>query len=131
MKLRITLCTLFVVTLGSMLHFAWEWSDRNQWVAVFAATNESTWEHLKLAFWPALLLAPVQWRLYGAPQGWMLATALRTLIPPVLIVALFYGYLSMLGSNYLVLDIGLFIVAVFAGEYLGHSVMHRPIAAHR
>lgn len=38
--------TLIVVTLGSLLHFAWSWSGRSPIVAVFAATNESTWEHL-------------------------------------------------------------------------------------
>ena len=92
--------------MGSLLHFAWEWSDRNPVVAVIAATNESTWEHLKMAFWPALLISPIQrWR-YGALPGWLVGTAIRVLMPPVLIVALFYGYTSVLGTNHLVLDIG-------------------------
>jgi hypothetical protein len=114
-----------VIVLGTLLHFAWEWSNENPFVAVFAATNESTWEHLKMAFWPALWLAPVQRVLYGKPPGWLLSTVIRTLVSPALIVGLFYGYTGLLGADFLALDIGTFVVAVAAGEYAGHSVMDR------
>lgn len=120
---------IVVVTAGSLLHFAWSWSGRSPFVAIFAATNESTWEHLKMAFWPALLISPIQRWLYGALPGWLVGTAIRVLMPPVLIVALFYGYTSVLGTNHLVLDIGTFVVAVMAGEFAGHSAMHERTAA--
>lgn len=121
--------TLIVVTLGSLLHFAWSWSGRSPIVAVFAATNESTWEHLKLAFWPALVLAPFQWRIYGHPPGWLPATAIRSLLPSVLIVALFYGYSAVVGGHYLGADIATFVVAVFGGELVGHALMPRRATA--
>ena len=120
---------MVVVTAGSLLHFAWSWSGRSSFVAIFAATNESTWEHLKMAFWPALLISPIQRRLYGALPGWLVGTAIRVLVPPVLIVALFYGYTSVLGTNHIVLDIGTFVVAVMAGEFAGHSAMYDRTAA--
>jgi hypothetical protein len=122
-RLRIVVSTLVVITIGSLLHFAWEWSARSPAVAIFAATNESTWEHLKLAFWPAFVVGLVQRRLYCRPPGWIVATALRTLTPPILIVLLFYGYIALLGRNFLLLDISVFVVAVFAGECLGHGAM--------
>lgn len=122
---RVVASAAFVVTAGSLLHFAWEWSGRNPVVAVFAAVNESTWEHLKLAFWPALLLAPVQRSLYGRPPGWLVATALRALLPPFAIVCTFYGYTALLGTHLLVLDIATFVVAVVIGEVVGHRVMPR------
>ena len=121
--------TLVVVTAGSLLHFAWGWSDRNPIVAVFAATNESTWEHLKLAFWPALLLSLVERRLYGRSPGWLPATAIQSLLPPALIVIIFYGYTAALGTNYLTIDIATFVVAVFIGELLGHVVVPRRAPA--
>jgi hypothetical protein len=46
---------LFIIILGSMLHFTFKWSGNNQLVAIFSADNESVWEHLKLVFWPTLL----------------------------------------------------------------------------
>jgi hypothetical protein len=125
-KARIVLSTLIVVTLGSLLHFAWEWSGRNSVVAIFAAMNESTWEHLKLAFWPALLLAPFQKFLYGTQPGWLPGIALRCLLSPLMIVLLFYGYTSLAGTNYLAADIATFIVAVFVAEVVGHAAMLKP-----
>jgi hypothetical protein len=85
--------------------------------------NESTWEHLKLAFWPALAVALIQRRLYGRPQGWLGATVLRVLVPPVLIVLFYYGYVALTGRHSLLLDIAIFVLAVVIGEVLGDVVM--------
>jgi hypothetical protein len=128
MRARVIVSTLIVVSIGSLLHFAWAWSGHNSIIAIFAAVNESTWEHLKLAFWPALLLSPLQRRLYGKLPGWLLATATRSLLPSVLIVALFYGYTSILGTNYLAVDIATFIIAIFVGELIGHRLMRMRTA---
>ncbi len=40
---------LVITILGSVLHFTYEWTGQNKFVAYFAAVNESTWEHIKLA----------------------------------------------------------------------------------
>jgi hypothetical protein len=117
--------TLAVVLSGSLLHFAWEWSGRHFWVGIVAATNESTWEHLKLAFWPALVFAPIQRWIYGAYPGWLPATAIRCVFPSVLITTLFYGYTALLVAHHLVADILVFVMAVFLGELLGHSMLPR------
>lgn len=126
---RILLSTLAVVTLGSLLHFAWTWSGRSTVVAVFAAVNESTWEHLKLAFWPALVVGLVQRFRYRNPPGWLPATALRTLVPPLLIIGLFYGYTAVLNRHHLVFDLATFVFAVLGGEVAGHAVMERATPA--
>ena len=41
-----------VTVLGTLLHFVYGWSSSNMLVGLFAAVNESTWEHMKLAFYP-------------------------------------------------------------------------------
>lgn len=46
---------LFTYVLGTILHFTYEWSNENSIVALFSAVNESTWEHLKLLFFPMLI----------------------------------------------------------------------------
>jgi len=123
LKWRSFVSAIVVISAGSLLHFAWEWSGRSTVVAVFAATNESTWEHLKLAFWPALALAPIQRKLYGSFPGWLPATAIRCVLPSFVIVALFYGYIALLGSHHLAADLTIFALAIFAGEFLGHAVL--------
>jgi hypothetical protein len=125
MQRRAFLSAIVVISAGSLLHFAWEASGRSTLVALFAATNESTWEHLKLAFWPALALTPLQRQRYGPLPGWLPATAVRCLLPSLLIVALFYGYIALLGNHDLAADIAIFALAIFAGEFLGHALLAR------
>lgn len=129
MKWRAFVSAIVVISAGSLLHFAWEWSGRSTVVAVFAATNESTWEHLKLAFWPALALTPLQREIYGSRPGWLPATAIRCLLPSLVIVALFYGYTALFGSHYLAADIAIFALAIFAGEFLGHAMLSRELGS--
>lgn len=43
---------IFISILGVLLHFTYEWSGDNPAVGLFSAVNESTWEHLKLIFFP-------------------------------------------------------------------------------
>ena len=50
----------FTSLLGTLLHFVFEWSGNNRIVAVFSAVNESTAEHLKLLFWPAVLMGVIE-----------------------------------------------------------------------
>ena len=45
----------FVIVIGSLLHFTYEWSGNNLLVSFFAPINESVWEHFKLGFFPFIL----------------------------------------------------------------------------
>ena len=49
---------LTVLGVASALHFAFEWSNNFRLLAPFVPVNESIWEHLKMAFWPACHLGP-------------------------------------------------------------------------
>ena len=46
---------LSALVAGTLLHFVYEWFGGNVW-AVIGAVNESTWEHLKLLFFPVGIL---------------------------------------------------------------------------
>ena len=45
------------IILGTLLHFTFEWSGKNELIAIFSAINESVWEHLKLTFYPMLFFS--------------------------------------------------------------------------
>jgi hypothetical protein len=122
---RALLSALVAIPLGVALHYVYDWTGEHPVAGVFAALNESTWEHLKLAFWPMLLLAPFHWWLYDRPAGWLPATAVRVVCAPLLIIALFYGYTAILGTHHLPLDLAVFALSVIGGEILGHVVMER------
>lgn len=107
----------FMVALGSTLHFAFDWSGGWKPLAIVAAVNESIWEHLKLAFWPGMLWAtfarlPTKISRLEA----LAAKGFSLLITACLIVTVFVTYTTVLGRNLLVLDIGTFVLAIFAGQ---------------
>lgn len=55
-NVRLILSFIFVCILGVLLHFTYDWSSQNPIIGFFSAKNESTWEHLKLIFFPFLFL---------------------------------------------------------------------------
>ena len=46
---------IWSIVFGTMLHFLYGWTGENRVVGLYAAVSESTWEHLKLLFFPVLL----------------------------------------------------------------------------
>ena len=46
---------VFTSILGTLAHFIYEWSNENFLVGLFTPVSESTWEHMKLLFFPMLL----------------------------------------------------------------------------
>ena len=51
----------FIFCIGALLHFVYEWAGAWWPLALVAAVNESVWEHLKLAFWPSVIYAAVEY----------------------------------------------------------------------
>ena len=49
--------TFFVLITGTLSHFIYEWSGNNFIVGFFFPVNESTWEHMKLVFFPMFLFS--------------------------------------------------------------------------
>lgn len=98
---------------GSLLHFVFEWSGHHRAVAIFAAVNESTWEHLKIAFWPVFVFFVAQFALGGwALPGFVPAVTVALFSLPVMIIALVLAYTSMTGRNILWIDIAIFFLAI-------------------
>ena len=55
----------FTAFIGTLLHFAYEWSGFNPVFAVFGAVNESVWEHLKLLFFPMSVWILIGYFIFG------------------------------------------------------------------
>ena len=111
---------------GSLLHFAFEFFGEWPPMALLAAVNESVWEHLKLAFWPALVFALIEWPFFRRRwRNLRTAKAAGSFVMPLGIVLLFYGYTALAGGNVLWADISLFILAVLIGQMLSGWIMAR------
>ena len=114
---------IFAVLLGSFLHFAFQISGNFKPVAIFAAVNESTWEHLKIAFWPAFTWGVLEYFVYGKKfVNFWLAELTELYSIPILIVALFYGYTAFLKDN-LFFDISIFVLSIILGFLISFLIL--------
>ena len=115
---------IFVSILGTLLHFTYEWSGDNKIVAAFSAVNESTWEHLKLLFFPMLITTIIGYFYIGKDVANFLCAKTCGIITAILfVVVFFYTYTGVIGKNFAILDIGSFFVAVVLGEYIAYKIM--------
>ncbi len=113
----------FILGIGACLHFLFQWSGNSPIVAPFAAVNESVWEHLKMAFWPAVVWSLIERNpLKTRVNNFWLARSLGTLLMPLIIIALHYFYVFLLGEHVLFLDITIFVLAVFTGQFVSYSL---------
>ena len=121
MKTKIGLWQLmgFAVTSlgGTILHFLYDWLGGALWVAPFSGVNESTWEHMKLLFWPMLVFAVVQ-SFFFKERGDFWCIKLRgILLGMLLIPAIFYTYNGAVGKSPDWLNIAIFFICA-ATAYL-------------
>ena len=114
----------FIIVLGSLLHFIFEWSGGALPVAWLAAVNESVWEHLKLGFWPVLIYATLEYGRFGkSANNFFFAKTLGIYLIPITIVALYYAYTAILGHGLLIVDITIFVVAVIVDQLVSYKLL--------
>ena len=103
----------FVLAAGSLAHFIYEWSGYSTAAGLFFPVNESTWEHMKLVFFPMLLYALFMDKRLGR-DGFCLSSALLAgiLLGTLLIPVLFYTYTGIIGTNFIAADILVFFLSV-------------------
>lgn len=115
---------VFIIILGSLLHFTFEFSGNNPVVGVFSAVNESVWEHLKLAFWPTLLFTLIEFiPLKREAKNFFLAKTVGVYAMMALIPTIFYSYTSFVGESILAIDISSFMVAVIIGQLISYKLL--------
>ena len=102
---------------GTLLHFLYDWLGEAVWIAPFSGVNESTWEHIKLLFWPMFLYAVVQ-SFFFRDRGDYWCVKLRgILLGLILIPVLFYTYNGVVGKSPDWLNITIFFLSA-AAAYL-------------
>ena len=110
--------------IGTILHFTYELSGENNFVASFSAVNESTWEHLKLVFFPMLILGIIEYFVVKKESNnYIEAKTIGIFTAICFIIVFFYTYTGILGTNFFVIDILTFILSIIIGEYVAYRLM--------
>ena len=129
-KLNITIIIgiLAVWVSGSLFHFVYDWTGRNTFVGLFFPTNESTWEHMKLAFLPMNLYGIYTWyALKDRYEASAFAILLGANVATWAIPFLYYTYMGVLGFSKMWIDIATFFVAVLIGFAVEYHVLSAPV----
>ncbi len=100
--------------LGTLLHFLYEWSGQNIFTALISGVNESTWEHMKLLYFPLFAFALAQSFFFKEnPNFWCIK--LRGIVLGLaLIPMLFYTYNGVIGVSPDWINISIFFIAAAA-----------------
>ena len=95
---------------GTILHFLYGWTGGSILVSPFSGVNESTWEHMKLLFWPLFLFALVQRLFYRDQENYWCVKLAEVALGLVLIPVLFYTYNGAFGKSPDWLNIAIFYI---------------------
>ncbi len=96
---------------GTLLHFLYDRTG-STFSALFSGVNESTWEHMKLLFFPMFLFACVQSFFFSKEyESFWCIKLFGTLLGLLLIPVIFYTLRGVFGSTPDRINIAIFFVA--------------------
>ena len=95
--------------LGGFLYVLYEWTGHHSFIGLITPVNGSTWEQLKLLFFPILLFSILEYCLIGHHfSAFITARTIGSLSGLFAAVILYYTYTGILGVAYLWLNAGVF-----------------------
>ena len=109
---------------GTILHFLYEWLGEAVWIAPLSGVNESTWEHMKLLFWPMFFFAVVQSFFFRDRADFWCVKLRGILLGLALIPIIFYTYNGVIGKSPDWINIVIFFVSA-AVAYLYETRLYR------
>ena len=96
---------------GTLLHFLYEWLGDANWIAPISGVNESTWEHMKLLFWPMFIYAIVQSFFFKERKDFWCVKLRGILLGLIMIPVLFYTYNGVIGRSPDWINIAIFFIS--------------------
>jgi hypothetical protein len=96
---------------GTLLHFLYDWTGGSVLVAPFSGVNESTWEHMKLLFWPIFIFAIAQSFFWRDREEFWCVKLKGILLGLALIPVIFYTYNGVIGRSPDWINIAIFFIS--------------------
>ncbi|MDO4611568.1 MAG: DUF6512 family protein [Candidatus Saccharibacteria bacterium] len=119
---------VFIIVVGCLNHFVYDWTRHNKFVGYFAAVNESTWEHLKLVVFPTLAWMLVEYHFYSGNPNFFFARFMSLFAMISIIPIIFYTYTRFTKKPILIVDILSFIVAIVAGQAIFYGLIQLNVS---
>ncbi len=96
---------------GTLLHFLYDWTNESLLIAPFSGVNESTWEHMKLLYFPLFGFALIQSRFFKEYKNFWCVKLAGVATGLVLIPVLFYTCNGAFGKSPDWFNITIFFIA--------------------
>lgn len=117
------LSIIIISILGTLFHFLYDISKHNKVVGLFAAVNESTWEHIKIALTPTILWGIYDGYIYGTNPNYFTAKLSSLLILITFIPTIFYLYKYFTNKPIIIVDILIFYIAIILSQFSFYSII--------
>lgn len=112
--------TVITVISGVLLHFAYDLFPKD-FTAIFTPVNESTWEHLKLLFYPVVILTVAEYFIYCKNiPNFCASRVISLLLGMLFIVTVFYTYTGITGKSYDFINILIYVGSAILTYYLSY-----------
>ena len=116
----------FTAVLGTLLHFLFDLTEKSLLVAPFSAVNESTWEHMKILFFPMLFFAVLQSVFFAkACKGFWKVKCVGITLGVALIPTLFYTYNGAFGRSPDWLNVLFFFISAGVAYFAEYMLFSR------
>lgn len=116
----------WIVILGSLLHFTFEFSKGSKFVALFSGVNESVWEHLKLGYFSLSFFMIMEYFFIRTKtRNFFIAKFFGIVSMSLFIIIIFYSYEALTGSHNLIIDIGSFIIGALLCQIISYNIIKR------
>ncbi|MFX0000652.1 MAG: DUF6512 family protein [Candidatus Hermodarchaeota archaeon] len=115
---------IFIIIVGSLFHFVFEWLFSWPPIGAITAVNESVWEHLKLPYWPLIIFSLIEYKfIKEEANNIIIAKNLSAIISISTILIVFYSYTAILGTEILIIDILSFYIGVVIGQIISYKIL--------
>ncbi len=121
--------TIFIIIIGSLSHFFYDWFNHNKIVGYFTAVNESTWEHLKLVIAPSFIWLIIEYHFYFNNPNLFFSRFISLSVMLLIIPLIFYSYTYFTKKPILFVDISSFIIAIIIGQLVFTKLINLNITS--
>ncbi len=125
-KKYLLICMVATAIAGTLAHFVYDFSGQNYCVGLFFPVSESVWEHMKLLFFPLLIVSClIHFRFSAEKPSLNFALPAAILVGTWFIPLLYYFYSGVLGFTVMVADIAIFYISVLMAFFMIYRLSKR------
>lgn len=115
----------FLFIIGSVLHFAYDFFNKNKIVGLVAPVNESIFEHSKLLLIPLILFWGILFLFVKNDinyNSYFFAMLISIVVSIITMIGFYYTYKGIVGKNYELMNILDLLVSLIVGQVIASHI---------